>query len=111
MGLEGVDEEILQDFLIEASEIMPLLLFIGIGAMLDFGPLLSNPKLIFIGAALVASLFIIRFSTKTYRKLSGLLSITFLYFSLEKFGSLVLFYYFCAVNERGGRRVPLFCAI
>ena len=30
---------------IEASEIMPLLLFIGIGAMLDFGPLLSNPKL------------------------------------------------------------------
>ena len=36
---------------IEASEIMPLLLFIGIGSMLDFGPLLSNPKLIFIGAA------------------------------------------------------------
>jgi oxaloacetate decarboxylase beta subunit len=36
---------------IEASEIFPLLLFIGIGAMIDFGPLLANPKLIFFGAA------------------------------------------------------------
>lgn len=43
---------------IEASEIMPLLLFIGIGAMLDFGPLLSNPKLIFIGAAAQAGIFL-----------------------------------------------------
>ena len=25
-------------------ELFPLLLFIGIGAMIDFGPLLSNPK-------------------------------------------------------------------
>ncbi len=36
---------------IEASEAMPLLLFIGIGAMIDFGPLLSNPRLILFGAA------------------------------------------------------------
>lgn len=36
---------------IQASEAMPLLLFIGIGAMIDFGPLLSNPKLILFGAA------------------------------------------------------------
>ena len=43
---------------IEASEIMPLLLFIGIGAMLDFGPLLSNPKLIFVGAAAQAGIFL-----------------------------------------------------
>ena len=51
---------------IEASEAMPLLLFIGIGAMIDFGPLLSNPKMFLFGAAaqfgifltvLVASLF------------------------------------------------------
>ena len=35
---------------IEASEAMPLLLFIGIGAMIDFGPLLSNPKLFLFGA-------------------------------------------------------------
>ena len=43
---------------IEASEIFPLLLFIGIGAMIDFGPLLSNPKLIFFGAAAQFGIFI-----------------------------------------------------
>lgn len=43
---------------IEASEIFPLLLFIGIGAMMDFGPLLSNPKLIFIGAAAQFGIFV-----------------------------------------------------
>ena len=36
---------------IEASEALPLLLFIGIGAMIDFGPLLSNPKMFLFGAA------------------------------------------------------------
>lgn len=36
---------------IEAAEAMPLLLFVGIGAMIDFGPLLSNPRLILFGAA------------------------------------------------------------
>ena len=36
---------------IHAAEALPLLLFIGIGAMIDFGPLLSNPKLLFFGAA------------------------------------------------------------
>ena len=34
-----------------ANELFPLLLFIGIGAMIDFGPLLSNPKLFLFGAA------------------------------------------------------------
>lgn len=43
---------------IESSEIFPLLLFIGIGAMIDFGPLLSNPKLIFFGAAAQIGIFI-----------------------------------------------------
>jgi len=43
---------------IEASEALPLLLFIGIGAMIDFGPLLSNPKLIFFGAAAQVGIFI-----------------------------------------------------
>ena len=36
---------------IEASEALPLLLFIGIGAMIDFGPLLSTPKMFLFGAA------------------------------------------------------------
>ncbi len=33
------------------TELFPLLLFIGIGAMIDFGPLLANPKLMLFGAA------------------------------------------------------------
>ena len=33
------------------NELFPLVLFIGIGAMIDFGPLLSNPKLMIFGAA------------------------------------------------------------
>ncbi len=34
-----------------ATELFPLLLFIGIGAMTDFGPLLANPRMILVGAA------------------------------------------------------------
>ena len=34
-----------------ANELFPLLLFIGIGAMCDFGPLLTNPSLMMFGAA------------------------------------------------------------
>ncbi len=43
---------------IEASEAMPLLLFIGIGAMIDFGPLLSNPKMLLFGAAAQFGIFL-----------------------------------------------------
>lgn len=39
------------------SELFPLLLFIGIGAMIDFGPLLSNPKMLLIGAAAQFGIF------------------------------------------------------
>lgn len=42
---------------IEASEMMPILLFIGIGAMIDFGPLLSNPKMFLFGAAAQFGIF------------------------------------------------------
>lgn len=40
-----------------ANELFPLLLFIGIGAMIDFGPLLSNPKLFLFGAAAQFGIF------------------------------------------------------
>lgn len=40
-----------------ATEIFPLLLFVGIGAMIDFGPLLSNPKMLFFGAAAQFGIF------------------------------------------------------
>ena len=39
------------------NELFPLLLFIGIGAMIDFGPLLANPKLMFFGAAAQFGIF------------------------------------------------------
>ncbi len=42
---------------IETSEAFPLLLFIGIGAMIDFGPLLSNPKMLLFGAAAQFGIF------------------------------------------------------
>ena len=41
-----------------ANELFPLLLFIGIGAMIDFGPLLTNPKLMLFGAAAQFGIFL-----------------------------------------------------
>lgn len=43
---------------IEASEALPILLFIGIGAMIDFGPLISNPKLMILGAFAQLGIFV-----------------------------------------------------
>ena len=42
-----------------ATELFPLLLFIGIGAMIDFGPLLSNPKMFLFGAAAQFGIFFV----------------------------------------------------
>lgn len=42
---------------IDNNELMPLLLFVGIGAMIDFTPLLSNPKLMLFGAAAQFGIF------------------------------------------------------
>ena len=43
---------------IHASEAMPILLFIGIGAMIDFGPLLTNPKLFVLGGSAQFGIFL-----------------------------------------------------
>jgi len=62
MNLPNVDLHII-DVLFEIGisdtfgELFPLVLFIGIGAMIDFGPLLSNPKLMIFGAAAQFSIF------------------------------------------------------
>jgi sodium ion-translocating decarboxylase beta subunit len=34
-----------------SNEMFPLLIFVGIGALTDFGPLLENPKMVLVGAA------------------------------------------------------------
>ena len=41
-----------------SNELFPLILFIGIGAMIDFGPILSNPKLMIFGAAAQFGIFL-----------------------------------------------------
>lgn len=56
----GVVEEGPIDVLFRAgisNELFPLILFIGIGAMIDFGPLLSNPKMLLFGAAAQFGIF------------------------------------------------------
>ncbi len=40
------------------TEIFPVLLFIGIGAMIDFGPMLANPRVLLFGAAGQFGIFI-----------------------------------------------------
>ena len=58
--VDGILEEGPIDVLFNAgiaNELFPLLLFIGIGAMIDFGPLLSNPKLMIFGAAAQFGIF------------------------------------------------------
>jgi carboxybiotin decarboxylase len=41
-----------------ANELFPLLIFIGIGAMIDFGPLLENPRILLFGAAGQVGIFL-----------------------------------------------------
>ncbi len=60
--LEGVGEthgiiEWLFEVGINASEALPILLFIGIGAMIDFGPLLSCPVMFLFGAGAQFGIF------------------------------------------------------
>ena len=45
------------DIGIDSHELMPLILFIGIGAMIDFEPVLTNPKLMIFGAAAQFGIF------------------------------------------------------
>ena len=60
--LEGIPEshgiiQWLYEVGIEASEALPLLLFIGIGAMIDFGPLLAKPIMLLFGAGAQFGIF------------------------------------------------------
>ena len=59
-----------------SNELLPLLLFIGIGAMIDFGPLLSNPKMMLFGAAAQFGIFftisLARLFTPLFEQFSGM---------------------------------------
>ena len=65
----------LYQFGIEGAEAFPLLLFIGIGAMIDFGPLLSNPKLMFFGAASQLGIFVVLIIASLFLPLNDAASI------------------------------------
>ena len=52
-GLIGV----LYNFGINGGELFPLLIFMGVGAMTDFGPLIANPKVALLGAAAQFGIF------------------------------------------------------
>ena len=58
-GLDGALQNLgfLYEKGVKAQELLPLILFIGIGAMIDFGPLLSSPKLMLFGAAAQFGIF------------------------------------------------------
>lgn len=57
-GIAGADGfiGIIYGFGIE-SGLFPLFIFIGVGAMTDFGPLIANPKMFFLGAAAQFGIF------------------------------------------------------
>ena len=61
VAVEGTGVQLVLDTLfsigIEGAELFPLMLFIGIGAMIDFTPLLTNPKLMIFGAAAQFGIF------------------------------------------------------
>ena len=61
LAVEGTGVQHVLDTLfsigIQGAELFPLMLFIGIGAMIDFQPLLTNPKLMLFGAAAQFGIF------------------------------------------------------
>ncbi|MDA0977806.1 MAG: sodium ion-translocating decarboxylase subunit beta [Proteobacteria bacterium] len=62
-NIPGVDiavgEGVLHQFYMMGIEtgVFPLVIFMGVGAMTDFGPLLANPKTLFLGAAAQFGIF------------------------------------------------------
>lgn len=54
-----------------ASGLFPLLIFLGVGAMTDFGPLLANPKTLLLGAAAQFGIFFALFGTVLLERIPG----------------------------------------
>lgn len=55
-----------------ASGLFPLLIFLGVGAMTDFGALIANPRLIFLGAAAQFGIFATLFGAIALNWVPGL---------------------------------------
>ena len=86
-----------------ANELFPLLLFVGIGAMIDFTPLLSNPKLMIFGAAAQFGIF---FTTREFEeKLFALIQFLLPQYVQEGKSQLMI-----GVGCTGGRHRSVFIA-
>ena len=59
-----------------ASGLFPLLIFMGVGAMTDFGPLLANPKTLLLGAAAQFGIFFALFGTVILEQIPGFSFVT-----------------------------------
>ena len=57
------------------TSIYPCLIFMGVGAMTDFGPLLSNPKSLLLGAAAQLGVFVAFFGAVALNSLDALLGL------------------------------------
>ncbi len=57
IGDDGGFLKAVYDFGIEAPSLFPLLIFMGVGAMTDFGPLIADPKTALLGAAAQFGIF------------------------------------------------------
>src|SRR5690606_6345592 len=68
-----------------ATGIFPLVIFMGVGAMTDFGPLLANPKTLFLGAAAQFGIF------TTVLGAVGLTMLAVVDFSLADAGATAIF--------------------
>lgn len=53
------------------SGLFPILIFMGVGAMTDFGPLLANPKTLLLGAAAQFGIFIALLGTVALEQIPG----------------------------------------
>ncbi|OAI13637.1 glutaconyl-CoA decarboxylase subunit beta [Methylomonas lenta] len=54
------------------SGVFPLLIFMGVGAMTDFGPMLANPKTLFLGAAAQFGIFATLFGALALNVVPGM---------------------------------------
>jgi len=57
------------------TSIYPCLIFMGVGAMTDFGPLLSNPKSLLLGAAAQLGVFVAFFGAVALNLMNGFLGV------------------------------------
>lgn len=55
-----------------ANEMFPLIIFMGVGAMTDFGALIANPKMLFLGAAAQFGIFLTLFGAILLNLIPGI---------------------------------------